>query len=66
MLNTTSVYYEVTCKICTKVRDAFKTIFDSMVEARQMQAYYTLATHMQHQYPNKSIVEIIQILKEGK
>ena len=66
MINTTSVYYEVACKFCQSIRNFFVAFFQSMVEARQMQAYYEIAQQMAHKYPNKSVSEIIQILKEQK
>ena len=48
MINTTSVYYEVACKFCQSVRNFFVAVFESMVEARQMQAYYEIAQQMSH------------------
>ena len=65
MINTTSVYYEVACKFCQSVRNACTAIFQSMIEARQMRAYFEIAQNMAHEYPNKSTAEIIAILKEG-
>ena len=64
MINTTSVYYEVACKFCQSIRNFFVAVFQSMVEARQMQAYYEIAQQMSHEYPNKSVSEIIAMLKE--
>jgi hypothetical protein len=66
MINTTSVYYEVACKFCQSVRNFCSAVFNSMVEARQMQAYYEIAQRISHKYPNKSVSEIIEMLKEQK
>jgi hypothetical protein len=66
MINTTSVYYEVACKFCQSIRNFFVAVFESMVEARQMRAYYEIAQRMSHKYPNKSVSEIIEMLKEQK
>lgn len=64
MINTTSVYYEVACKFCQSVRNFIVNVYESMIEARQMQAYYEVAQNLSHEYPNKSVAEIIAILKE--
>lgn len=66
MISTTSVY-QTTCEFCASIRDFFVKIYDSIVEARRLQAAMELAQHLKSHnpdYKHMSLGDIMQKIAE--
>lgn len=48
------------------IKSSFRSLFQSVIKAREEQAYYVIARQLKREYPGESEGHIVSLLKEGR
>lgn len=66
MLVATTIY-RASCTVCEKIANIFKSLFDSWVAARQMQANYYVAQQLKQsgEYKDETLSSLLYKLNNG-